>query len=228
MSVNPPSPARRKKSETGEASRVAEVYQQILLRIIRGEWSGGAELKSTQLARDLHVSRTPVVQALQRLAADGIVQLSAYKRAVVQPGAENWLVEIHQLRELLEPPAAAVAAVHMPAERLADLRRLAEAARPGAERPLWPLSAREFDFALHLAVADHCGNLALGAAIRKCWSFKELSYSAGSDSPGILEQAFQEHLLILHALEDRDGPTASAAMLLHLRSAAKYRDQRII
>src|SRR5687768_1162372 len=90
-----------------DSSRVAEVYERILLQIVRGELKAGTELKSTQIARQLGFSRTPVVQALQRLASDGIVTLTPNKRAVVRPGAENWLVELHELRELLEPAAAA-------------------------------------------------------------------------------------------------------------------------
>src|SRR5262245_54951565 len=83
--------------EAAEASRVAAVYEWILLRIVRGELTGGTELKSTQIALRLGISRTPVVQALQRLAADGLVTLEMNKRAVVRPGAEKWLVEIHDL-----------------------------------------------------------------------------------------------------------------------------------
>ena len=211
----------------GEQTLVDGVYERILLRIIQGKLHSGQELKSTILAQELGVSRTPVVQALQRLAADGIVNLELNKRAVVRPGAENWLVEIHQLRELLEPPAAALAAQNMPDDQLARLRELAEAA---ADRnsPGWSDAVRRFDFALHLAIADHTGNMALREAIRKCWSYKRLSYDAVVDLPETLAKAYEEHLAILTALGSRDAQTASAAMLFHLRSAAATRPERRI
>src|SRR5262245_20431057 len=75
-----------------DASRVDEVYEQILLKILRGELPGGTQIKSAQVARQFGLSRTPVIQALQRLAADGIVTLEMNKRAMVRPGAEHWLV----------------------------------------------------------------------------------------------------------------------------------------
>ena len=150
----------RRPSRTGQESLVDGVYDRILLRIVRGELGGGAELKSTQLARELGVSRTPVVQALQRLEADGIVVHEVNRRAVVRPGAENWLMEVHQLREFLEPPAAAMAAVRIGEEAVARLRGQAALARPG--RRGWAAAAREFDYALHLAIADNCGNTPLG------------------------------------------------------------------
>lgn len=218
----------RASGANGEISLVDTVYQEILLRIIRGEFVGGQELKSTVLAKSLSVSRTPVVQALQRLAADGIVTLEINKRAVVRPGAENWLVEIHQLRELLEPHAATLAATRISDETFARLDELAAAAGDTTRKD-WAEAVERFDFALHLAIADATGNLALREAIRKCWSFKRLSYAAGPDRPEALEKGYQEHLSILAALKAHDPQTAAAAMLFHLRSAANLRpDRRIV
>lgn len=210
------------EKSTPEASRVDEVYHGLLLRIVRGEIPPGRQLKSTQIARELGVSRTPVVQALQRLAADGIVRLELNKRAVVRPGAERWLVEIHEMRELLEPHAAALAAERISDEQLARLEALAAAARPGGD-PEWASAAQEFDFALHLAIADATGSLVLAEAIRKCWSFKRLSYVAADEPPEVLDKGYQDHLAILQALRARDPLTARTAMLLHLRSAARLR-----
>src|SRR5262245_61199004 len=160
-----------------EASRVDKVYEWILLRIVRGKLAGGTALKSTQIAHKLRISRTPVVQALQRLAADGLVTLELNKRATVRPGAENWLVEIHELRELLEPAAAARAVEWITDEDLTRLRQLAAAARPHS-RPDWQIAAQQFDFALHLTIADRAGNFALAETLRKIWTFKRISYLA--------------------------------------------------
>src|SRR5688572_29934764 len=149
-----------KPAEPADSSRVDAVYEQILLRIVRGELSGGTELKSTKIAEQLGISRTPVVQALQRLASDGIVTLEMNKRAVVRPGAEKWLVELHELRELLEPAAAARAVERITEDDLARLDALAAAAEPHSHAG-WEAAAQQFDFAIHLAIADRAGNFAL-------------------------------------------------------------------
>jgi DNA-binding GntR family transcriptional regulator len=214
-------------SDRSETSRVEEVYERVLLQIVRGELAAGTALRSTQVARQLGISRTPVVQALQRLAADGIVTLEMNKRAVVRPGAENWLVEIHELRELLEPAAAARAAERITEDELAQLDRLAEAARPHAQ-PDWEAAAQAFDFALHLAIAERAGNFALGEAIRKIWKFKRISYLAAPEPAATLERGYAEHLALLAALHARDSETARAAMHFHLRSAATLRGARNI
>jgi DNA-binding GntR family transcriptional regulator len=201
-----------------ELSSVDEVYAAILLKIIHGELVSGAILTSTDLARELGVSRTPVVAALDRLVADGIFQKERNRRAVVREGAENWLIQIHQLREMLEPRAAALAATRITDEQLDKLRKLADLAKPASNRD-WTTAARQFDYALHLAIADSCGNLPLRTTLYRCWSFKRISYGAIEPNPANLEVGYREHLIILQALQRRDAETASAAMLFHLKSA---------
>ena len=205
-----------------DASRVDEVYEQILLKILRGELPGGTQIKSTQVARQLGLSRTPVIQALQRLAADGIVTLEMNKRAVVRPGAEHWLVELHELRELLEPAAAARAAGRLSRDDLAHLDALAAQALPDSH-PHWTSAAQQFDFALHLKIAEHTGNFALQSTLQKIWTFKRLSYLAAPEPVDTLKRAYGEHVALLAALRAGDAETARAAMMFHLRSAAVLR-----
>jgi DNA-binding GntR family transcriptional regulator len=228
--VNPlsagPSPETIALARRDDASLVQEVYDRILLQIIRGELASGTPLRSTLLARQLGVSRTPVVQALQRLAADGLVLLRKNKRAIVRPGAENWLVELHELRELLEPAAAARAAGRLTPEDLARLEHLAQAAQ--GDRDGWLEAAAQFDFELHLTIADRSGNFALRQMLRKIWSFKRISYLAAPERPENLRQGYHEHLAILAALKAGDAETARAAMLFHLRSAGSLRGGNIV
>jgi DNA-binding GntR family transcriptional regulator len=186
---------------------------------------GGSELKSTRLAAELGVSRTPVVQAIARLLADGIVTQQMNMRAIVRPGSENWLLEIHELRLLLEPAAAARAACEMPSEVIDHLDRQAAEAAPQAHSD-WANRAREFDFALHLAIADHAANEPLRGAIYKCWQFKRISYVLEPDRQDAIRRGHAEHRSIVAAIKSRDAAMASAAMELHLRHASSYRPGR--
>jgi DNA-binding GntR family transcriptional regulator len=208
-------------------SLVDDVYHQLLARVVRGELPGGTELKSTQLAEQLGVSRTPVVQALSRLIADGIVTQRLNMRAVVRPGAENWLVEIHELRLLVEPAAAARAAKHISTEAIEALERAGLAVAPETDAK-WTERARQFDFLLHRTLADHCDNLPLRGAIYKCWQYKGLSYELGADDVPALLRGYEEHMSIVAAVKARDAQTAAAAMELHLRHASSYRPEKRI
>lgn len=204
-----------------------EAYDRILLGIVRGEWPEGAELKSTRLAADLGMSRTPVIQALARLAADGLVGRTRNQRAALRPGAEDWLVDLHRVRQLLEPEAARACAGNLPGDLLADLHLLHEDARPG-RRPDWKTAARWLDQALHLVVAEHCGNLAMREILRRCWSYKRLSYEAGSDSDRHLREGWKQHGALLDALASGGAARAATLMREHLDTAAKRSAGRIV
>ena len=215
-------------TEASRRSLADEAHDQILLKIIRGELPGGTELKSTQLAKDLNVSRTPVIQALGRLTSSGIVQQILNLRAVVKPGAENWLVDIHRMRQLLEPEAARSCTGQIPEAVLEDLRMLCDDAKPVRNRP-WQSFARWFDQALHLVIAEYCGNLSIREALRRCWGYKRLSYEAGNDSDAHLKRGYLQHTAILDALVSGDADEAAKLMEEHLSTNAPQRpDQRIV
>lgn len=205
-------PARRSLAD--------EAHDRILLRIVRGELSAGSELKSTRLAEELGMSRTPVIQALARLTADGIVSQFLNQRASVRPGAENWLVDLHRTRQLIEPEATRACVGEIPGMVLADLQTLVEDAKPG-KRPDWQSAARWLDLALHLVVAEYCGNLSMREIIRRCWSYKRLSYEAGNDTDSHLREGWKQHGAVITAISKGDADGAAALMSEHLSTAAK-------
>jgi DNA-binding GntR family transcriptional regulator len=212
----------------GEQSLGNEVYLEVLRRIINGEYPGGYELKTTQLARELGVSRTPVLFALSRLISDGIAAQRRNMRAVVNIDADNWLLDVHELRLLLEPTAAALAAERITDEVLANLEALTLAAKPRKSRN-WIKKGQELDFVLHLSIADHTGNEALRQAIYKCWQYKGLAYLLGADSPDLLGRSYPEHVVILDALKARQSEQAAALMKEHLRNVSLYRlDPKVV
>ncbi len=205
--------------DPGRRSLADEAHDRILLRIVRGEIAAGAELKSTKLAEEMGMSRTPVIQALARLAADGIVEQSLNQRATVRAGAENWLVDLHRVRQLLEPDAARACAGQVPPGVFADLQTLVEDASPGRLAD-WQVAARWLDQALHLVVAEYAGNLAVREILRRCWSYKRLSYEAGNDSDRHLREGWGQHRALVAAIGAGDGARARSLMEEHLRLAA--------
>jgi DNA-binding GntR family transcriptional regulator len=205
-----------------------EVYLEVLRRIIRGEYPGGYELKTTQLAKELGVSRIPVLLALSRLISDGIVTQRRNMRARVNIEAENWLLDVHKLRLLLEPSASAMAADRITNDALENLDLMTKAAEPHKSRN-WIKKGQDLDFALHLTIADFCGNEAIRQAIHKCWQYKGLSYLLGANSPTVLARNYPEHVAILEALKQHDSDAASRLMKEHLRNASTYRlDPKIV
>jgi DNA-binding GntR family transcriptional regulator len=199
------------------------VGEKIFSQIVQGELPEGTRLKSTEVAQTLGVSRTPVAKAMARLTADGILTQPNNYRALVVPGAAHWLIHMHQLRQIIEPEAAARAAGNIPEDVIEDLKSLRDDAAPTDEYD-WTVAAEYFDFALHLSIARFCGNLPLAVSVRKCWSYKQLSYQLlhGSRSAQ-LEPEYHQHVAILQALIDGDAPAARREMTAHLESAWRSR-----
>lgn len=212
------------QSLEGEATKsLADIVgEQILSRIVRGELAEGTRLKSTLLAEELRVSRTPVAKALAKLSGDGILLQPNNHQAVVAPGAANWLIQTHELRQTLEPEAAARAAGRIPPEVAAELLRLADVSRPSAEGD-WQPYARLFDFALHLVIANYCGNVPMKTSIRKCWIFKRLSYELSEGCTDSLPKEQAEHAEILAALLKPDAELARKLMAAHLSVSSERR-----
>ncbi|WP_442482960.1 GntR family transcriptional regulator [Aeoliella sp. SH292] len=203
-------------------SLVDQAADEILSRIITGAFQPGMSLKSTQLAATLGMSRTPIAGSLARLVDDGVLVQAYNHAAVVGSHAKDWLDHVHRLRQLLEPEAAALAAGRLPEDVIEDFRLLIADAEPMV-RECWKIAAMLLDFSLHLAIAEYCGNEPLAAAIRKCWSFKRVSYSLSGDCGENLEAEYFEHVALFEALAAGDAQKARSRMAGHLKNASDTR-----
>lgn len=112
-----------------------DVYLRLRRRLIEGYYPPGSRLVEERLAHDLGVSRTPIRQALARAAAEGLVHLFPNRGAVARSFTIDDLLEIYELRAVLEGHAAARAATQISATQLADLEAAALALEQAHERP---------------------------------------------------------------------------------------------
>ena len=96
-------------------------------------------LEERRLAEELNVSRTPMRAALNRLLGEGILKRLSNGSVVVHAFGVTELLELLQIRQLLEGQAAAMAAGRIPGDKLAAVKaRLEDVMRhsaAGANRP---------------------------------------------------------------------------------------------
>ena len=79
----------------------AEVYEHLKLEIVQGRLPGGERLAEENIAASLGVSRTPVREAVQRLAQDGFVELIPNKGARVRSLSSIEIIQTYAVREAL-------------------------------------------------------------------------------------------------------------------------------
>src|SRR5829696_3252000 len=104
----------------------SRTYETIRDRILQGELPAGKRLTVRELAESLGVSVTPVRDAFNRLAADGLVAVSPRRGTYVASLTTRDVRELYDLRIMLEPAAAEIAALSFSEDEVAALRAVAE------------------------------------------------------------------------------------------------------
>lgn len=192
-------------------------YVTILDEIQSGILAPGTVLGEVDQSTRLGVSRTPLREALGRLAADGLVVQASPRVTVVSDIDADDIRELFDLRRALEELAARLAAARDKSERdrfaalAAEFARTDAAADPDA---YYALIAR-FDGALDAAVANDY----LTAAMRNVRTHLVRVRRLARDKPERLAASVSEHRLIASAVGAGDADLAAHATHVHLHNA---------
>jgi DNA-binding GntR family transcriptional regulator len=142
------------------------VREALCCAIFDGTLPAGYQLIQDNVASDLGVSRTPVREALIRLAREGYVRRVPGRGYVVGSINASDVDDVYQIRQAIEPLALLLAFDHMRPRDLSLLRRLdAEMHSPAWNSVGYFESNRRF----HLALIDRCPNRLLVRIIEQVW-----------------------------------------------------------
>jgi DNA-binding GntR family transcriptional regulator len=202
------------------ASVVDQVYSAIRERITDGSLQRGARIHQEDLADELGVSRTPVREALRRLAAEGLVEMRTNRGARVAAVGQDDMHAAYEARLVIEPGAARLAALQAPAEPLARMR-----AALAAQRRAIPNVPRSFEAnrEFHLALVQASGNAFLVQFVQRLWVARigEVIYERQSETPERMGLDADEHEQILQAIESGNGRRAESLTRRHLADAMR-------
>ncbi len=204
-------------------TNTTRVYDELREAIISGRLEPGQRLRTAVLAQSLNTSRTPVREALVQLEADGLVGLEPRRGAVVRPFQIGDLLDLYEVRALLESHAAARAAVRASDSALAELARLCEAAEreDGTDREAtYRLIAWNSEF--HAIIVEAADSPRLTGALRAVAGIPVTFKSVFWSSPHQRQLSLTCHREIRAALASRSPERAEAAMRLHVLSAKDY------
>lgn len=180
----------------------------------------GARLSQVELAERLAISRTPVREALRRLAGEGLVDALPQRGFRVADLGLDSVMRRLEVRQLLEPGIARVAAQRATPEDVAALRdaiRLEERAGDAVE-----VHDSSRLFHLNLARATH--NDELVSILESKWIIEVgrrlLARRAFAPRWRVADMA--EHMAIADAVERRDADEAEALMREHIEAAVQH------
>lgn len=207
------------------------ISQEIQRRIAAGELSNGERLPSVdKLANQFGVSRASVREALQGLAALGVVEVLHGKGSFVCAssssvnGYSTWireqqypLQELLELRLAVETTAAQLAAVKATEEAIAELARVLDGMKVASEKLTETV---ELDTRFHAIILRESRNRLLDQAIALTSDYLTQARYRMHSVPGEIVHAIDAHGAIFNAIRRRDSTGAMNAMHEHLRSVA--------
>ena len=212
-----------------------KIVEQIEKRIVDGELNAGDKLPSErELAIQFGVSRTSVREAMKALTLRGLIEVTPGRGTFItdqtsqalrhsmnlmfQVGkmdANRYLIE---LREILEPEIAAIAASRATPENLAAMRESVVAMDQSMDEICTYIEA-DLDF--HLALAESTHNpLILSLLDSLIGELREQRFRS-ANVEGALHRGQPNHKAVLVAIEQGDAESARRTMLLHMQQARK-------
>lgn len=179
-------------------------------------------LREDEIAGAFEVSRTPVREAMRRLADEGLVIKTAHHGTTVAPLSLEDVLALYVVRENLEGLAARLAAVRCPAELVERLDEIGSRMKAAtAESDTAQLYRLNLEW--HRALRDATGNSYLGRFLGQVEHAVRRLPASTLGHPGRAEEVLSEHDAVVRAVEQRDGVSAERLAKAHMRRAREIR-----
>jgi DNA-binding GntR family transcriptional regulator len=192
-----------------------EVREAIISAILTGEFQPGDRIVESRVARELGVSQATIREALREIEQLGMITSHPNRGVTVRPLTRRDVLEMYEMRALLEGYGAGLAAARVSDADLAELASLVDEmvqiADAGDMRTMI-----ERDVAFHARIctlADHALLTRLWSSVHPhLWTYVAVSGLINLD----LEVVARRHADIVEALRSRDPERAEQAMRVHL------------
>lgn len=199
------------------ASAEGEAYSFLLNKIRRGELKPGMRLKAEEIASEIGMSRMPVREAFRRLDAEGLLTLRPNRGAVVAGFSAEQLMELFEIRSVLEGLAMRHAAVNITGSDVEELRDLLLRMDRGKnDCDQWLIRHREF----HAAISRLSGRRRLVREIEKLQVLLESQMRLWFVHVEKPIKVLQEHQSLIDALISGNSDNAEAVMRDHVLNTA--------
>lgn len=208
-------PPRLQPLQAFEGSLAQRVYLSLKAAILTLAYRPGEALRKPEVCAALGVSRSPVSEAVARLAAEGLVDVVPQSGTFVARFSMAEIRESAFLREALEVAAVEVVAAGVTEDQLVLLRRnLRMQELLVADRDV--AGFYQLDRQMHEMILSFTGHRRLAGLAETSWVHVNRARQLILPHPGRIEATLDEHHAILAAIELRDPAAARAATRRHL------------
>lgn len=189
-----------------------QAYQELRRLIIRLDYAPGAVLREDELRDRLGVGRTPIREAIQRLARDQFVAVVPRKGVFVTGIDVTELSLLYETRAVLEPYAARLAAARGTEDHWRAMRAALDKGGRSADARL------AADRRCHETMWSAAGNRFLVDTLDTLYAQSDRVWHMYLGDVSDLDDAVAEHEPILDALRAGDGDRAAALVEQHVRA----------
>lgn len=191
-----------------------KAYQLIRHKIITLELPPLASIDEQALMEDLQLGRTPIREALQRLAAEDLVFFAPRRGIFVSEISITDLQKIFEARMVLEGFCARLAAQRATAEQLATMDAIVSGLDHEEEKEARALMA--VDEAFHEWLYDAADNKFVADTLRRLHALSFRLWHLVLDRLGNVREAMEQHVEIANAVKARDGARAEVLIQRHI------------
>lgn len=202
-------------AEAVEQRSQSEVaYQRILERIVSLDMAPGSVVNEGRLRDELGIGRTPIREALQRLARENLVRSIPHRGTFVTDVNITDLARITEVRVVIEAHAARLAAEKLGGadrEAIEELLEILSRGQITDQRDLMQLDRR-----IHRAIYRAARNPFLEATLERYFNLSLRLWYLVLDREVRLREAVDEHVELLRAILGGDGQLAETIMRRHV------------
>ncbi len=204
-------------------------YLHLRNKLISGDFEPGTRLLYGPIGKEIGVSATPVREAAGQLANEGLVDLVPNMGAIVRRLDRNALIEIYEVREVIEPATAAMAAKRASPEQLLvieeELQQMLELTSQHEQSAAQYAGKRikgrfdKADYRFHMSIIEATGNQAL---VRTASQSQVLTRVFGirrhRHDIEAMQRTCKDHQRIFEAIRTGDAEEACQAAVDHIRN----------
>lgn len=196
-----------------------KIYQRLKSDLVQGKFEPGSELNESYLAEYYKVSRTPIRDALKKLETDRLVKIIPHKGAIVAEPSLKDIIEINELREMLEGLGARLAA------REQDNRKF-QVLRSKFPEPTDDLTTSEYENTyklgeeMHSLILKTAKNGRLTQMLNDIQIQVDIIMKINAEIPGRSRDAIIEHTGIIEAIIEHNEDLAEMRMREHIRKVS--------
>lgn len=192
----------------------------ILQALVNGHYEPGQRLNEVEIAAALGISRGPVRESIQGLASEGFLEVVPHRGAIVKQFSQAEIAALYELRRVLEGAGARFAAERATPGEIAMMKEVLDSALAAADSEDPAPYTPELDFHVRVMRAAH-SEFVRAAAVDVNAKLL-LARARSGQIRQRAHQAHEEHLEIVHAIEQGDAALAERLMHDHLLTSQQH------